>query len=83
VDVSFARLLSGQALTALYRLNGTTSWVTIGTFDTVGAISKTFLNIESSGLSLGSGKEIEFRLESTGGLEITGLSCKARINNNP
>jgi len=82
VDVSFARLLSGQALTALYRLNGTTSWVTIGTFDTVGAVSKTFLNIEATGLPLGSGREMEFRLESTGGLEITGLSCKARINNN-
>ena len=82
VKVAFERLTTGQSLTVKNRFNGATAWTTVGTFNTVGALSHTFLNIEATGLPLSSGREIEFRLESTGGLEITGLACKARINNN-
>ena len=81
VKVSFAKQLTGESLTLKYRVDGATSWTTIGTYDTDGAISHTFLNIEATGLAFASGREYEFRLESTGGLEITGFTCKALINN--
>jgi len=81
VKVSFARLLSGESLTVKYRVNGASAWTTIGTYNTVDTISHTFLNIEATGLSFASGREYEFRLESTGGLEITGFTCKALVNN--
>lgn len=82
LKVSFPKLLTGQSLTAKYRVDGATSWTTIGTYNTVDTLSKTFLNIESTGLAFASGREYEFRLESTGGLEITGLVARARINDN-
>lgn len=82
LKVSFRRLASGETLTAKYRVDGATAWTTIGTYNTVDTLSKTFLNIESSGLAFASGREYEFRLESTGGLEITGMALQARINDN-
>ena len=81
VKVSFNRLLSGQSLTVEYRVDGATAWTTIGTYSTVDMFSHTFLNIESTGGAFASGREYEFRLESTGGLEITGFTCKALVNN--
>ena len=82
LKVSFRKLVSGESLTVKYRVDGATSWTTIGTYSTADTLSKTFLNIESSNLSFASGREYEFRLESTGGLEITGISIQARINDN-
>jgi len=81
--VYFRKQLTGESLTAKYRVDGATSWTTIGTFDTDDSLSHTFLNIESTGDAFASGKEYEFRLESTGGLEITGWKAKAQINNVP
>ena len=81
VKVSFRRQLSGESLTLKYRIDEAAAWVTIGTYDTDDSISHTFLNIEATGLPLGSGREFEFRLESTGGLEITGFTCRALVNN--
>ncbi len=81
--VSFAKLLSGQSLTAKYKVDGATSFTTIGSFSTAGELSRTFLNIESTGDSFASGKEWVFRLECTGGLEITGFKARARINDIP
>lgn len=80
LKVSFRRLASGESLTAKYRVNGATAWTTIGTYSTVDTLSKTFLAIESTGNAFASGNEYEFRLESTGGLEITGWRAKALIN---
>lgn len=82
LKVSFRRLASGESLTAKYRVDGASAWTTIGTYSTVDTLSKTFLNIESTGLAFASGREYEVRLESTGGLEITGLKMNARINDN-
>jgi len=82
LKVSFRKLASGETLTAKYRVDGATSWTTIGTYNTVDTLSKTFLAIESTGLAFASGREYEFRLESTGGLEITGMSLLARVNDN-
>jgi hypothetical protein len=80
LKVSFRKLATGESLTAKYRVNGATAWATIGTFSTVGAISKTFTAIESTGLAFASGYEYEFRLESTGGLEITGMKARANVH---
>lgn len=80
--VSFRKLVSGESLTLKYRVNGATAWTTIGTHAVADTLSKTFLSIESTGSAFASGNEYEFRAESTGGLEITGLVLKARINNN-
>ena len=78
--VYFRKLATGESLTAKYRVDGATAWTTIGTFTTVGELSRTFVNIESTGDAFASGKEYEFQLTSTGGLEITGFKVKARIN---
>jgi hypothetical protein len=81
VKVSFRRLISGESLTVKYKTNEASAWTTIGTYSTVDTVSKTFLAIESTSLAFASGREYEFRLEGTGGLQITGLSCTARVNN--
>lgn len=55
---------------------GSGSWTTIFTDDTDYAISHSSVNIESSGATLPEFKEIQFRIESQGGVIVTGLSCK-------
>lgn len=82
VKVSFRRQMTGESLTMKYRVDGAISWTTVGTYDVDGTLSHTFLNIESSGIAFASGREYEFRLESIGGLEITGFLAKAIINDN-
>ena len=82
LKVSFKAQASGESLIAKYRIDGATAWTTIGTFDTDGALSHTFVNIESTGGAFASGREYEFQLNGTGGLEITGLVARATINDN-
>jgi len=77
IKVTFRKLTSGESLTVKYRLDGATSWTTVGSYSTVGGTERTFVNIESSGANFASGKEYEFRLESTGGLEITSWGAMA------
>lgn len=83
LEVSMAKLPTGGTLTAKYRVDGATSYTTIGSDTTVGDISRTFVNIESTGDAFSSGREYQFRLESTGGVEITSWTAKFRINNTP
>lgn len=83
LKVIFRKIATGESCTAKYRVNGATSWTTIGTFNTVGGMSRTFLAIEATNAAFMSGNEYEFRLESTGGLEITGMRAKARVNDTP
>jgi len=80
VKVSFRNLISGETLVAKYRTASQTAWTTIGTYSTVDTTSRRFLNIEATGLPFATSNEFEFRLESTGGLEITGLRVSARLN---
>ena len=80
IKVSFDKLLSGQSLTVKYRVDGASAWTTIGSFSTVDKIAKTFLREEDNDVNFKSGREYEFRLESDGGLEITGFTCQAIIN---
>ena len=76
VKVTFSELQSGQQLVLKYKVDDTpsTAWTTIGTFTTVGALSHSFYNEEANSSTVfKSGTEYKFRLESTGGLEITGF----------
>ena len=82
VKVSFRALASVETVTALYRVDGATAWTTIGSDSTDGDISRTFINIESTGADFVSFRELEVRLESTGGAEILGYKIKATILDN-
>jgi hypothetical protein len=82
LDVSFRKQLAGESLIAKYRVDGATSWTTIGTYDTDDSISHSFLREETNDVNFKSGSEYEFQLNSTGGLEITGVVIRARINSN-
>lgn len=81
LKVSFRKLVSGETITAKMKVDDATSWTTIGTYSTVGKVSKTFTQIESTGVAFPSGKEFKFRFESTGGGEITGFKAKASVLN--
>lgn len=79
IKVAFRKLATGESLTVKLKADDA-SFTTIGTFSTVGELSHSFLNIESTAASFPSAKEYKLRLESTGGLEILGYELKALIN---
>lgn len=83
VCVYFRKLATGEAVTAKYRIDDATSWTTIGTDSTGDDKSRTFLSIEATDTNFASGREYEFRFESTGGAEITGYDLKATILDTP
>lgn len=60
-----------------YRKDEETSWTTIFTNTEDNSIRHTAVNIESTGIALPNFKEIQFRIESTGGAVITGLRITA------
>jgi len=63
-----------------YRTDQNTAWTTIFTEGTDNSISHSAINIESTGASLPQDyKEIEFKIEATGGAEITALSFQEEI----
>lgn len=90
-DSSLMRKLIGATVTTVplptagqvvlkYRKDEETSFTTIFTEATDNSISHSAINIESSGISLPTDyKEIQFRIESTGGAEITGFSFKEEV----
>jgi hypothetical protein len=82
VRVSFVKLTSGQSVTVKYKVDDAISWTTIGTASTVGDLSRSFLQVESSDVNFASGKEFKFQITSTGGAEITGYNLKATILDN-
>ena len=83
LKVSFKAIATGESLTAKYRIDGATAWTNIGTFSTVGETYHTFVREETNDVEFKSGKEYEFQLSGTGGLEITGYKVKARVNDTP
>ncbi len=66
--------ITAGTVTVKYRVDEETSFTTIGSLSTVGAVSADFYDIVSTGVAFKSFKEIQFRLESTGGVEITSFS---------
>lgn len=78
ITVYTAALPASSSITVKYRVNGATSWTTVGTLSTTGAISRDFVNIESTGADFATFKELEIRIESvTGGGEVTGFRVMA------
>lgn len=69
---------SGGSATMKYKVNNAASWTTIGTLSTAGAVSRDFYNIESTGVDFATIKEVQIRIESTGGVEVTGLKLVAQ-----
>lgn len=82
LKVSFRSQAAGESVTAKYRIDGATSWTTIGSEATDGTLSHTFLSIEATDTPFAAFREVEFRLESTGGAEITGFKALATILDN-
>lgn len=60
-----------------YRVNEETSYTTIFTHTTDNSLSHSAVNIESSGATLPQFRELQLRVESVGGAEVTGISFKA------
>lgn len=82
VRVSFRKLAAGESVAVKYRVNDASSWTTIGTAANDDDKSRSFLSIEATDTPFASGHDYQFRLESTGGAEITGLALKATILSN-
>ena len=70
--------ISGQ-IVLTYRKDEETSYTTVFTNTTNDSISYSAVNIESSGVNIPEYKEIQFRIESTGGAEITGFKFKYEL----
>jgi hypothetical protein len=83
VRVFFRRLVDGETVTAKYKVDGESTWTLIGTFSTAGQLSRTFTNIEALDTAFKSGREFQFRFESTGGAELAGYELEANTLNNP
>jgi hypothetical protein len=78
LKVKFRRLVAGENLTVKMKVDDATAWTTIGSYSTAGKCSYNFRNI-ATGAAFPSGKELKFRFESTGGLEITGFEFDVTI----
>jgi len=78
LKVKFRRLVAGETLTVKMKVDDATAWTTIGSYSTAGKCSYNFRNI-ATGAAFPSGKELKFRFESTGGLEITGFEFDVTI----
>lgn len=81
--VSYRKLAAGETVTLKYRVDGATSWTTIGSDAVDDSLSHTFLNIESTGAAFSAFKELEIRIESDGGAEILGFELNAEILDTP
>lgn len=83
VKVSVRKLATGESITLKYKVDNATSWTTIGTYSTVGGLSRVFTREESTPKDFTSGREFKFRIESTGGAEITDFKAQATYLNIP
>mgnify|MGYP003403547364 CR=1 FL=1 len=79
VTVMTEPLPAAGSYTLKYRKDAESSWTTIFTHATDDSISHDAINIESTGVTLPEFKEIQFRIESTGGAVITGLKGKVQV----
>lgn len=74
VKVDFAPLIAGAQIVLKYRVDEDTSWTTIFTEATDNQISHKSVVVESDGSVLEDFKEVQFRIESTGNAQPTGLT---------
>ncbi len=73
VSVFYPPLPSGASVTLSFRKDEETAWTTIFTDSTLNSVSHEALNIEPTATNFDPFKEIQFKIESTGGAEITGF----------
>ena len=66
---------STGTVTIKYKIGSDTSWTTVGSYVPANA-GYDFYNIESTGDAFRTFREIKFRIESTGGAEVTGFKFK-------
>lgn len=76
VNVQLAPLPADGQVLIKYRKDEETSWTTIATLTTDNTITNDSVNIEATGVNLPSFYEIAFRIELSGGAEITRLKAK-------
>ena len=80
VTVTHEYLPTAGQVVLRYRIDQETSWTTIFTNTTNNSISHSANNIESTGAALPKYyKEIQFRVESTGGAEISSISFREDV----
>lgn len=76
-SITTAPLTSGQSVTCKYKKDNDTSWTTIGSLSTVGEVARDFYNKEATEDDFATFGEIRFRIESTGGAELTSFRFRA------
>jgi hypothetical protein len=79
VSVTYSPLPEDGQVVLKYKKDAETAWTTIFTDTTDDSISHSSVNVESTGVAFGQHKEIQFRIESTGGAQITGFSFQIEI----
>ena len=77
--VTTAPLPANATVVLKYRVDNETSFTQIFTHTSTGSLRHSAINIESSAVNLPQYKEIQFRIESTSGAEITGLKFKSEV----
>lgn len=84
VGVETEALPASSDVTLKYRMSENSDWTIIFTHNTDGSYYHEAVNIESTGDELPEFKEMQFRVESTGGAVITGINIKyEEIDDNP
>ena len=69
----FTAPITAGSVTIKYKKDDDTSWRTIGSLSTVGEVAHDFYNVETDESDFETFGEIKFRIESTGGVEVTGF----------
>lgn len=75
VGITVAPITAGS-VTVKYKVDDDASWTTIGSLSTVGEVGRDFFNIESTQVDFATYGEVRFRIESTGGVEVTSFRFK-------
>jgi hypothetical protein len=76
--VGTAPIPAGGSITVKYKVDSDTSWTTVGTVNTTGEVARDFMAIESTGDAFATFGEVRFRIESTGGAELTTFRVKTQ-----
>lgn len=74
VTVNFPPLPTAGVITLKYRINDETAWTTIFTTGVDSSMAHSAVNIEATGATLPTFRELQLRVESTGGACVTGIS---------
>lgn len=83
VELYFDTLPEGQEVSVLIRVNGTSTWTRLFTHSVVGTTTRECVQVESTEENLPNFKDLEIRIESTGGAApITGYAILYEVIGN-